>query len=228
MPALLSALCTVAWHLGVSPCGGGVGVANSSPDSLGPLVVSCNCACWHCQCCRHHCHLQLACMHWTWHCMHMHIARAFASIELIMGDLFEPSDLPGVVLVAHFHHCHHWLVHVHRSQHCALLHWHIIAIVSALHCIAVACCCHCGSAVSPPWYFTSVPIANDAHVCIIGAFALCGRDVAGWLCMCGHHMHSAVHGIGGAHSCRCHVMVCPVAFLALHTCVLHWGHCPYS
>ena len=41
--------------------------------------------------------------------------------------------------------------------------------------------------------------------------------VEGWLCMCGHCMQLAVHGIGGARSHGC----CIVAFLALHACVLH-------
>ena len=54
-------------------------------------------------------------MRWTWHCMHMCVARAFTSIEPVMGGLFEPSDLPGVVLVAHFRRCCHRLVRVHRS-----------------------------------------------------------------------------------------------------------------
>ena len=47
--------------------------------------------------------------------MHMCIAGAFTSIEPVVGGLFEPSDLPGVVLVARFRRCCRRLVRVHRS-----------------------------------------------------------------------------------------------------------------
>ena len=148
-------------------------------------------------------------------CMHMCIAEAFASIEPVMGGLFEPSNLPGVVLVARFCRCHHRLVRVHQSQHCALLHWHIVTIVLVSHCIIVACCCHCVSTVSLPQYFAGVPVADDAHVCIIGAFALCDRAVMHawslhaiscawhWWCLFVQALHRGMpcHVLGTAHLC---------------------------
>ena len=45
--------------------------------------------------------------------------------------------------------------------------------------------------------------------------------VAGWLCVHGHRMKLAVHGIGGACLCGRRIVACPFMFLALHTCVLH-------
>ena len=47
--------------------------------------------------------------------MHMCVTGAFTSVEPVMGGLFEPSDLPGVVLVARFRRCRRRLVRVHRS-----------------------------------------------------------------------------------------------------------------